>query len=36
LKEAFYPHITIRNGRTFDKIAEMLEERILQGGAHLI
>ena len=28
LKESFYPHITIRNGRTFDRIAQMAEEHI--------
>jgi uncharacterized protein (DUF1697 family) len=28
LKESFYPHITIRNGRTFDRIAQMTEEHI--------
>ena len=28
LKESFYPYITIRNGRTFDRIAQMAEERI--------
>ena len=27
LKESFYTQITIRNGRTFDRIAEMAEER---------
>ena len=31
LKEPFYPQVTIRNGNTFDRLAELLEQDEVQG-----